>query len=350
MTTEDRLQLSGWWPTKGNAAREEFVGPEACEACHSTKAGTQKRTPMAHASTHGADAEALRAHDEMTFRHGPYFYRVKRTETGSAYSVSDGTKDISIPIDWVFGLGESGQTFVLSYQGTWYESRVSYFRELDGLDLTPTPSPTPSSTLEAAIGRPMLSGGETQRCFSCHTTASTTRNKFDPAHLIPGVTCEACHGPGAKHIAAMRAQRNKEGLRSILNPGLLDPVDLVDFCGACHRTYMDVLLTGTFGIPNLRFQPYRLKLSQCWLKTAGITCLSCHNPHQPRSRDAAFYDDRCLACHSTGASVRRIGKPCPRETRDCVSCHMPKYEMPGMHFKFTDHFIRIVRKGEPYID
>jgi hypothetical protein len=29
---------------------------------------------------------------------------------------------------------------------------------------------------------------------------------------------------------------------------------------------------------------------------------------------------------------------------------MPKYEMPGMQFKFTDHFIRIVHKGEPYPD
>ena len=350
MTTEDRLQLTGWWPTKSTAARQDFVGPEACGTCHATKAGTQKLTPMAHASSRGADSEALRVHDDMTFRYGPYVYRVKRTDTGSTYSVSEGARDMSIPIDWAFGLGESGQTFVLSYKGTWYESRVSFFRALDGLDLTPNPSPAPSSTLEAALGRPMLSGGETQRCFACHTTASTTQNKFDPGHLIPGVTCEACHGPGAKHVTAMRAQRIKEGLRAILNPGLLSPVDLLDFCGACHRTYMDVAMTGTFGILNLRFQPYRLKLSQCWLKTEGITCLACHNPHQPRRHDSASYDDKCLACHPLAASARRIAKPCPQNAKDCISCHMPKYEMPGMHFRFTDHFIRIVRQNEPYRD
>jgi len=27
---------------------------------------------------------------------------------------------------------------------------------------------------------------------------------------------------------------------------------------------------------------------------------------------------------------------------------MPKVEIPGSHFKFTDHRIRIVRPGEPY--
>jgi hypothetical protein len=196
----------------------------------------------------------------------------------------------------------------------------------------------------------MLYGGETQRCFACHTTASTTHNEFDPARLIPGVTCEACHGPGANHVTAMKAKRISQGLRAILNPGSLNPVEQVDFCGACHRTYMDVALTGTFGILNLRFQPYRLELSQCWLKTKGVTCLACHNPHQHRRRDLASYDDQCLACHPLAASARRIGKPCPVSTKDCVSCHMPKYEVPGMHFKITDHFIRIPRKDEPYVD
>jgi len=29
---------------------------------------------------------------------------------------------------------------------------------------------------------------------------------------------------------------------------------------------------------------------------------------------------------------------------------MPQYELPGGHFKFTDHQIRVVRAGEPYPD
>jgi len=29
---------------------------------------------------------------------------------------------------------------------------------------------------------------------------------------------------------------------------------------------------------------------------------------------------------------------------------MPKYDVPGMHAKFTDHFIRVVPKGEGYFD
>jgi len=30
-------------------------------------------------------------------------------------------------------------------------------------------------------------------------------------------------------------------------------------------------------------------------------------------------------------------------TSNCVSCHMPKYELPQTHASFTDHDIRVVR-------
>ncbi len=347
MATEDRVQLPGWWPTKNTASRDEFVGADACAACHASKVRTQKQTPMAHAALRPADSEALRSREQLTFHLPPYTYQILRQPDGSLYSVTDGKETISLPLSWAFGLGESGQTYILERNGAFFESRVSYYPALDRLDLTPTTSRAPDSTLEDALGRSMLYAGETQRCFSCHTTASTTNHRFDPGHLIPGVTCEACHGPGAKHVAAMKAEKLKLGLRSILDPGQLNPVDQVDFCGACHRSYVDVVLSKTFGIANLRFQPYRLERSQCWIKSNnGITCLNCHNPHQPRVRDLATYDDRCLSCHQPGHST----KTCTVSANNCVSCHMPKYAMPGMHAMFTDHFIRVVRTGEAYID
>jgi cytochrome c554/c'-like protein len=352
MATEDRMQLPGWWPTKGSASRDEFLGPDACEACHASKVRTQKQTPMAHAALLPVDSEALRSHDQLTFNLPPYTYQILRQKDTSLYSVTDGKQTISVSITWAFGLGQSGQTYILEHNGTFYESRVSYFPAIEGLDFTPGQSQASPPTLEDALGRSMLYAGETQRCFGCHTTASTTNRRFDPGHLIPGVTCEACHGPGAKHVAAMKAEKLKLGLKAILDPGQLNPVDQVDFCGACHRSYVDVVLSKTLGIRNLRFQPYRLERSQCWIKSnSGITCLACHNPHQPRVRDLASYDDRCLSCHRSPAPTGgHPTKVCTVSSNNCVSCHMPKYEVPGMHAKFTDHFIRVVRKDEGYVD
>jgi formate-dependent nitrite reductase cytochrome c552 subunit len=41
---------------------------------------------------------------------------------------------------------------------------------------------------------------------------------------------------------------------------------------------------------------------------------------------------------------------CAVAKANCVSCHMPKVKLANEHITFTDHFIRIVRAGEPYPD
>ena len=105
---------------------------------------------------------------------------------------------------------------------------------------------------------------------------------------------------------------------------------------------------GMVGIATVRFQPYRLEKSRCWGKgDARIACLACHDPHQPLARDPGSYDDRCLRCHlATTGSKAAFDHPaaaCPRGTKNCVTCHMPRYEVPGTHTQFTDHRIAIAR-------
>ena len=119
----------------------------------------------------------------------------------------------------VGGGSRVGQTYVFEKNGTYLESRLSYFTAIQALDLTPGHRKATPQDLESAAGRP-LSGAEAHRCFACHTTASTTNYTFDPQQLIPGVTCESCHGPGAKHVTAMRAGA-EGGKEKLFNPGRL---------------------------------------------------------------------------------------------------------------------------------
>jgi hypothetical protein len=310
---------------------------------------------MANACVRAADSKTLQAHERLSVRFGPYTYEMVRNAGESLYLVSDGARSISAALGWAFGGGEAGETYIFERAGTLYESQFSYFPILKILDFTPGhPHSTPSN-LEEAMGR-LLDAAEAQRCFGCHNTASSTGGQFDPKHMIPGVTCEACHGPGAKHISAMKEGRIEAGLKLVLNPAKLNPVDSVDFCGACHQTWADVLSGGAEGVSTIRFQPYRLELSRCWGKegSAGITCLACHDPHQPLTRDPGSYDDRCLRCHlaykgSKAADAHRAAV-CPRGTKDCVTCHMPRYEVPGTHTRFTDHMIGIARSEAFYHD
>jgi hypothetical protein len=207
--------------------------------------------------------------------------------------------------------------------------------------------------LDDALGR-KIQPPEGRACFGCHTTASTVSEQFKPEQLLPGVTCEACHGPGAKHVAAMKTGDIDQGGKSIFNPALLSSLDQVEFCGACHRTLWDTVLQNARGVFNVRFQAYRLERSECFRnRRARITCLNCHDPHQSLVSDPAYYDLRCLACHAARGTLHAAdhpGRACPVGTKQCVSCHMPKVEIPGIYFKFTDHWIRIAHKGQPYPD
>jgi hypothetical protein len=96
---------------------------------------------------------------------------------------------------------------------------------------------------------------------------------------------------------------------------------------------------------NVRFQPYRLTNSKCFdTSDARLACAACHDPHGPLETNLAHYDSRCAACHSTAGHR----KTCRVAKAGCVTCHMPKIELPGAHARFTDHQIRIARAGEPY--
>ena len=249
-----------------------------------------------------------------------------------------------------------GQTFLYQQGAQLYESHVSFYNATQSLDITPGQPRSAPATLADAAGR-AIPPNEARLCFGCHTTASTTKNQFDPNASFPGVTCEACHGPGAAHVTAARAKTQKHGDGLIFNPAQLARVDYVDFCGACHRTWQDVVSGQMVGIgpgvSNVRFAPYRLENSKCWAQgDARLTCVACHDPHKPLSHDASSYDANCLACHAASTTEKKSenhpGAACPVATKNCVTCHMPKVEPPNLHSTFTDHWIRIAHPNSAY--
>lgn len=352
MLTRDRLEESDWWPTKGRAARTEYVGREVCKECHPAKVNSQKITPMFRASSRAIEAEVLQQNSNLTFREGGYEYVLRSASRGSLFLVRDRCRSLSATVAWAFGASELGQTYILEESGTYLESRLSFYRKLQALDITIGHSKAVPTTLESALGHE-LDADTIQKCFGCHTTAATISNVFDPKHAEPGVQCEACHGPGVNHVAAMHISGASQLDGDAISPGRLSPVDSVDFCGACHRTFMDVALgmPGNDRLINVRFQPYRLEKSRCWNGKGDprITCIACHDPHQLLVRDVKAYDSKCLACHSDsakgGPEPRVTTTTCKISTKNCASCHMPKYEIKQMHGEWTDHFIRVVRPG-----
>lgn len=337
-----------WNPTR-LPADTKFVGQAACAECHASKAKAHAQTMMGRALEPVASSEILTKHQKLSFRAGPYVYEIRRQGQQSFYSVTDGKETITLPILFAFGLGHAGQTYVLRGESGLYESRLSFYNERQGLDTTIGQSREVPTSLWDAVGR-LMPRDETLQCFSCHTTGTVKGGKLDFENLVPGIQCEACHGPGGEHIALMKAPppiATRPPQFAIFNPGKLSGDELnQEFCAACHRSVEDVMVLPRMGgINNVRFQPYRIFNSKCYADDRRISCIGCHNVHEPMRRDTAFYDAKCTACHTPQQPTTRV---CKTGRSNCVTCHMPKVELPGAHFQFTDHRIRIVKPGEPY--
>ena len=243
-----------WWPTKGSPARTEYAGAESCTKCHVGIAATQRKTPMFNAASRPSESELLRHHTALPFSDSEYSYILSRQPEESRFPVKNPTWTISAQIGWAFGSGEVAQTYVLRRNHSYLESRLTYYTRLMALGITTGHSATPSDNIEETLGDP-LDPEIATLCFGCHTTGSTTSGIFDPDRATLGVTCEACHGPGAKHVAAMNNDQLSPRETTIFSAKGLSPVESVDFCGACHRTPLDVasFLPLTWGLRTYDF-------------------------------------------------------------------------------------------------
>ena len=293
---------------------------------------------MAHAASRATDAGILKDHPALRVVRDKYTYAIRREGEHITYSVSDGKPSLSAPVLWAFGFGNMGQTYVYEYRGALYESQVSFYSALHGLDITIGHRNSTPETLEEAAGR-RLQKLELTRCFACHTTGTVD----SPA---PGVRCERCHQNAQQHARSFADKSASPVTPAKLSRLTLD--EQSDFCGSCHRTWQEISASGPHDINNVRFQPYRLATSNCYNSSAGdkrIGCVACHDPHQNVTKNADSYDTKCQSCHMNASPTART---CKVAQHGCVTCHMPKVDFPGGHFQFTDHRIRVVRPGSGY--
>jgi hypothetical protein len=310
------------------------ASPGTCAACHRAQTASFAHAGMTRALESISECQILRANTRLTAKLGAYSYEITREGDRSIYTVTDGNDTIRVPLGWAFGLGSAGQTYLFERDGQWYESRVSYYSALHGLDVTMGAQGIQPRNLAEAAGR-QSSLMDVGQCFDCHATQAVKGTQLTLDRMIAGIQCERCHGDSEGHPQA----------RQMRHLAKLTSEETSDFCGQCHRTWSQIAMNGPRGILNVRFQPYRLTNSKCYSSDdSRISCTACHNPHQALETSAAAYDAKCATCHVSPAKTCSVG------TKNCATCHMPRLELPGSHKQFTDHLIRIVKANEKYPD
>ena len=362
-TTQEHLRSATWWPTKQLPDQSVYAGSASCAKCHAELYNSQQQSQMAHTLKHAGQGAVTPAELHASYQLGDFHYTLSPGKSGLLMHVADahGAR-ADADMQWVFGSGDVGQSFLWKQGDDFRESRFNYFADLKNFAATPGRLHGVPLSMDSALGRP-IANFEAKTCFACHTNNVSD----DLSTINPGVGCESCHGPGRAHIQAME-QRGSTAANAapaaksahidahILNPDDMTPVQQVDLCGSCHSTSWDVRLMGAVGVQTVRFPAYRLEKSHCWgtRGDARLVCTSCHDPHAPLEKNDIAYDPACLACHTTKdhpiKDVVHTAGACPVATTKCVSCHMPKTDLPEMHYSFTDHNIRIARDASAFPD
>jgi tetratricopeptide (TPR) repeat protein len=204
------------------------------------------------------------------------------------------------------------------------------------------------------LGKPLAAAAGLYKCLFCHSTnPRAVLDDTGPESGDRGIGCERCHGPGAMHEKAVTAKFSD---LAIVNPASASGEGRLRICGQCHSHHEELSLPRTDPY-WIRFQGTTLIWSRCYTESQGaLDCITCHDPHHDTDRSEQKYTARCLSCHSpgpaaasgalaTGASEPRRST-CPvSPARGCIGCHMPPYRSEPLHAIFSDHYIRVHRRG-----
>ena len=208
-------------------------------------------------------------------------------------------------------------------------------------------------------------------CADCHST--DLRKNYDAAKdtyasqwSAISVSCEACHGPGARHLAWAQSGRSAadaaKGLTVLLDErkGVSWPRDAVsgrpvrtaprdsdkeiEVCAQCHarraqiaegyfagRRFLDHYRPALLE-PRLYYADGQQRdevyiwgsFLQSRMHRHGVTCADCHDPHSQKLR--APGNSVCAQCHASArydAPAHHFHKS-SRSDVTCADCHMPR--------------------------
>ena len=298
-------------PLMVRAQQPSYKGSKVCLMCHRN---THKNLVASWQKT--AHTSALWPADKPD-------PAVKRTIVGD-FAAGPGFQRSQVK--WVLGRGRSLQAYLdADYRvlPKWWDVKAKAWKPATKWD--------PKAKARVEVG---ADTDARTSCLGCHTTG------YDPKtadYADAGVACEACHGPGADHVA-------KAGKGPSVRPGKLEPARRAMICGQCHAAGADA--SGKYAFPvgfkpgqdlAQAFQvhaPLKGGMSQQYAewKTSehaqkGTVCTACHDPHGVGGRPAYLKREGnalCLSCHSTNTPDNAIHKTAAEKGKPaCAMCHMP---------------------------
>lgn len=370
-----------------------YVGAKACAACH------VKETQAWQTSHH---AQAMQVADAHSVE-GRFEGALKQDGANAAFSLRDGKyrvrtdgadgKPADVEVTYTFGVYPLQQYLVAFPDGRMQALRAAW-------DARPASEGGqhwfnlyPGEHIDAhdTLHWTRLNQNWNYMCADCHSTHlqrnyDVASNTFKTQWSDINVACEACHGPGSRHVDWAASGRNGKdadptmGLRIALderkgvhwipnpvtgNPSRSAPLDShreVETCAVCHSRrsiiakdtaptgqLMDthdptLLVEGRYHADGQQLDEVYIYASflQSRMYAKGVTCSDCHDPHTGQTR--AQGNALCESCHTPAVydtAAHHMHKEGSAGSQ-CVACHMPSKNYMVINAR-PDHSIRVPR-------
>jgi predicted CXXCH cytochrome family protein len=380
-------------PESAPAVAAGFVGQAVCASCHPREAAAWAGSHHQRATQPASEATVLGDFAGASFAHAGVSSTLFRR--AGAYVVRTDGPDGALhdyEVKYTFGVAPLQQYLVAFPGGRLQSPEIAWdsrpataggqrwFHLYPGEHIDPTD--------------PLHWTGATENwnsmCADCHSTNvrkswSAQTGVYATQFAELSVSCEACHGPGAQHVAwasdppdRRRASADK-GLSIALDEraGVLWPRDPsthrparsrprdsareIEMCARCHARrgllhedvvhgqpagddYRIALLDDDLYYPDgqIKGEVYEYgSFVQSRMFAEGVTCSDCHDPHGGGLR--APGNGLCLSCHEPAyATAKHHFHGEGSQGAQCVGCHMPATTYMVVDPR-RDHSLRVPR-------
>ncbi|HEX4352837.1 MAG TPA: cytochrome c3 family protein, partial [Polyangiales bacterium] len=365
----------------------QYVGSSACQRCHPNHYESFHRTYHRTMTQEANEASVLGRFDGTSLDYMGTRATMQRGRDGDYWmtfsSIDGGTRRVRVERSvgshrYQQYLGREGSTyFRLPIAWDVGEQR---FIHMNGAFLTADPQPLAA---DGGIAREDYDRHVTRwndNCVFCHNVhpnpgLDSDTGEFSTSVAELGVACEACHGPGAEHVARNRDPVRRYWLHesarpdpTIRDPARMSATASAQVCGRCHGQRItsdiarfehdgdpfvpgddlghysrplarDTRLNGEAGVfaarfwsdgtPRLTAYEYQGYLQSPCARDSKFSCESCHAMHagdpSGQLRPDRAGDAICTSCHRALASPLMAAAHRKHDSAlTCRQCHMPE--------------------------
>jgi Tfp pilus assembly protein PilF len=354
-------------------ADAQFVGRDQCTDCHEAAYDAWLDSDHDKAMAHADEESVLGDFNDAEFEHHGIATRFYRRD-GKYYVHTEGPggEMAEFEIAYTFGV-EPLQQYLVPFPGgrlqtltiAWDTERGEWFA------LYPERI-EPGDWLHWTRNAQNWNG----MCAECHSTHLSKNYDADNRTFATtwsevDVSCEACHGPGSRHVEW--AEIEPMGRPEVENHGLvvqssgIDHRQQVEMCAPCHSRRGE---TGDYDHRQAdlleQLQPSLLQEAlyhadgqildevyvwgsfvQSKMYANGVRCSDCHDVHSLKLHQEG--NELCLQCHRADTYDayehhfhQKIHEGEPSDGALCVKCHMPEQTYMVVDER-ADHSLRVPR-------